>query len=141
MCIRDSDEEFAGLSADVNRAFVQGWGKRGADQRIGLRVPNLFLEFGLTKVTADGVVEVHLLSDGRRTREDIKDQLATEATRLDNDTMKMLVEGGIPGTSLRRFHTLATNRLAKYGDSAEAACKSGYLRIMSVDVVVAGKKK
>jgi SAM-dependent methyltransferase len=135
------DEEFASLSADVNRAFVEGWRKRGADQRVGLRVPSLFFESGLTGVTADGVVEVHLLSDSRRTKEDIKAQLDTEATNLDNDTMQLLVQGGLPDSTLRRFHTLATNRIAKYENSAEAANGSGYLRIMSVDVVVAGKKK
>jgi ubiquinone/menaquinone biosynthesis C-methylase UbiE len=135
------DEEFAELSTDLNRAFVEGWGKRGADQRIGLRVPNLFLESGLTEVTSDGVVEVHLLSDGRRTDEDIKDQLATEATELDADTKKMLVRGGMSATSLRRFHELASQRLAKYGDSIASARKSGYQRIMSVDIVVAARKK
>lgn len=51
---------------------------RGADQCVGLAIPHLFLELGLSDVTAEGVVQVHLLSDYRRSADDVTNQLDTE---------------------------------------------------------------
>jgi hypothetical protein len=101
----------------------------------------LFQSSGLKEIEAEGVVQVYLLSDHRRDQEEIKEQLATEASVLDQNTTAMLIQGGMSASALEEFHRLATERLAKYSDSAQKVQGNAYLRVMSVDVVALGKKQ
>lgn len=135
------DQRFAELSARLNRAFQRGWELKGADQNIGLKVPGIFLKLGLKEIVAEGVNQVYLLCDRRRSFRDILEQLATEASlsQLPEDTIKLLIKGGISRIELKEHSRKAQERLSRFASNPSAVSDSGYIRLLSL-IVTVGRK-
>lgn len=134
------DERFAQLSAKLNSAFRIGWLKKGADQEIGLRVAEIFLRHGLRQLAAEGVCQVHLLSDRRRHAQDVLEQLRVEAASLSPPTLAMLRQGGISKRELEEHRQRAGMRLSRHVSDPACIEKSGYIRVMPPLIVTAGRK-
>jgi ubiquinone/menaquinone biosynthesis C-methylase UbiE len=125
------DERYSFLSMKLNNAFYEGWRKKGVDQRVGLKVPRFFLKAGLANIMLDGFMQVYLISDYRRSYEDVTAQLETEASQLPKNTDEMLIEGGITREELEEFSSIARSRLSHFSSNPAAMKKSSYARIMS----------
>lgn len=131
------DERFAALSRRLNRAFRRGWRERGADQDIGLRMPELFLKAGLVEVAVEAAVDAHLVSDHRRSPDGVLRQLRTESSPLPEPTRRLLEAGGFPGADLEEHRERAEARLRRnaIAEGDPDANAASYLRIMSPLVV------
>lgn len=136
------DAAFTDLSMRLNRAFHKGWKLRGADQRVGLRVPSLFLRAGLREIVAEAVAHVHLLCDERRSTEGILEQLKTEASvlRLPEATVSMIVKGGITRKQLEEHGSKVRGKLARFSSNPAELRRSGYIRLMPSLLVTVGRK-
>jgi len=134
------DQRYTRLSEILNQSFRNGWKTVGADQDIGLRLPSLFLKVGLKEIAAEGIVEVHLLSDFRRSDDEVLQQLRTETSRFDEATIKLLAEGGISRGELAEFNQIAAERFRRYSIDLAKARESGYIRVMSPTIIVVGRK-
>lgn len=134
------DDRFAELSRKLNRSFREGWRRQGADQDIGLRMPELFADAGLTRIATEGVVEVHLLSDHRRSRGDVLGQLQTEASRLPPETLRLLTSGGLDRSELEEHRERARERLRRFANTGADAGMGSYLRVMSPLIVSSGRR-
>jgi len=134
------DESYTRLSRLLNHSFQEGWKTRGVDQNVGLRLPSLFLKVGLKEIAAEGVVQVHLLSDFRRSEDEVLHQLRTEASLFDEATISMLTEGGISRTELADFNLRAAKRLRHYTADMAKTKESGYIRVMSPMIITVGRK-
>lgn len=134
------DERFTRLSAKLHSAFRIGWLKRGADQEIGLRVAEIFLRHGLRELAAEGICQVHLLSDRRRHPQDVLEQLRVEAASLPPPTLAMLRQGGISKAELEEHRQRAGKRLSRYATDPACIEESGYIRVMPPLIVTTGRK-
>jgi len=134
------DPSFTNLSVDLNRAFYEGWRSEGADQCIGLRLPAIFLKFGLSEVTAKGLINVSLLSDAMRSRQEILEQLSTEAAEFDPATRRMLEKAGMARDSVAEFERKARERLRFFSTHEDAIRNSGYTRISALRMITIARR-
>ncbi len=136
---RDPDSRrFTYLSAKLNNAFVRGWKRRGVDQHVGLKVPEILLRHGVKDIAAEVVSQVFLMSDPRRTLEEVEGQLRTESSRLPEPTMALVGRGGMTRKEVGQHHAMARRRLAEFISSPEEIRGSGYVRVTSPLLVFAG---
>ena len=138
-CYDPDSRRFTYLSTKLNSAFVRGWGRRGVDQHVGLRVPEILLRHGVREIAAEVVCQVFLVSDPRRSPEDIEDQLQTESSPLPESTMALVGRGGMTRKEVREHHAIARRRLADFMSSPEVIRGHGYVRVMSPLLVFAGR--
>lgn len=134
------DGQFAALSQRLNQAFYQGWRRRGVDQRIGLRVPALFLRRGLEQIRVDVVSRVHLLADGLRSEDDVREQLETESYQLPESTVSLVLDGGMSRRELEEHNRGTRERLRRFLDDPSQAARSGYTRLNPSVIVTIGTK-
>ncbi len=132
------DNRFADLSSRLNRAFVDGWRRRGVDQQVGLRVPSVFLKHGLEHVVVEVVSRVHVLADALRSPIDVAEQLETESYELPQATVSIVTDGGMSREELREHNQRARARLKKYRDNPYAAAHCGYARLAPAQIVTIG---
>ena len=138
-CHDPDSPRFTYLSDKLNGAFLRGWRRRGVDQHIGLRVPDILLRHGVEEIAAEVVSQVFLLSDPRRTLEDVEGQLKTESTRLPESTMALVGRGGMKRKEVEQHQAMARRRLAGFESSPGEVRRSGYLRVTSPLLVCAGR--
>lgn len=138
-CHDPDSARFTYLSDKLNGAFLRGWRRRGVDQHIGLRVPDILLRHGVEEIAAEVVSQVFLLSDPRRTLEDVEGQLKTESTRLPESTMALVGRGGMKRKEIEQHQAMARRRLASFESSPGGVRRSGYVRVTSPLLVCAGK--
>ena len=137
---RDPDSRrFTYLSAKLNSAFVRGWKRRGVDQHVGLKVPEILLRLGVKDIAAEAVCQVFLMSDLRRTLEDVEGQLRTESSRLPAPTLALVGRGGMTRKEVEQHHAMARRKLADFMSSPEEIRGSGYVRVTSPLLVFAGR--
>lgn len=134
------DSRFADLSSRLNRAFVDGWRCRGADQLVGLRAPSVFLRHKLEHVVAEAVTSVHLLADALRSPRDVVDQLETESYQLPEPTAAIVTDGGMSRAELGEHNMRARERLKRYRSNPEAAPHAGYTRLSPALIVTIGMR-
>lgn len=138
-CHDPDSARFTYLSDKLNGAFLRGWRRRGVDQHIGLRVPDLLLRHGVKEIAAEVVSQVFLMSDPRRTLEDVEGQLKTESTRLPEATMALVGRGGMKRKEVEQHQAMARRRLAGFESSPGEVRRSGYVRVTSPLLVCAGR--
>jgi SAM-dependent methyltransferase len=134
------DPDFAKFSQLLNQAFYEGWRCRGVDQRIGLKVPGLFLRQGLADIRVEVVNRVHLLADARRTWEEIHEQLETESYRLPESTVSLTLDGGMSRRDIEEHGRRARERLRRFQNDPVAAARSGYIRLNPASIVTIGRR-
>jgi ubiquinone/menaquinone biosynthesis C-methylase UbiE len=134
------DPDFAKLSQRLNHAFYEGWRRRGVDQRVGLKVPGLFLRHGLEQIRAEVVSRVHLLSDAFRPYDDLREQLETESYRLPESTVSLVLDGGMSRRELEEHNRSTRERLRRFHDEPATAARSGYTRLNPSVIVTIGKR-
>ena len=134
------DAEFTSLSQRLNQAFFQGWRRRGVDQRIGLKVPGLFLRHGLEDVRASAVSQVHLLADPLRSPDEVKEQLETESYRIPESTVNLVLDGGMSRRDLEDHGRRTRERLRRFLDDPLTVSRSGYTRLAPSVIVTVGRK-
>lgn len=134
------DSRFAELSYKLNRAFVDGWRRRGVDQQVGLRVPSLFLRHGLQHVVVDVVSAVHVLADALRSPPDVVEQLETESYELPEPTVSIVTDGGMSRQELREHNQRARERLKRYRKDPEGTTRCGYTRLTPAQIVTIGMR-
>jgi ubiquinone/menaquinone biosynthesis C-methylase UbiE len=134
------DTEFATLSQRLNQAFYQGWRRRGVDQRIGLKVPGMFLRHGLEQIRVEVVSRVHLLGDVLRSADDVREQLETESYGLPESTIKLVLDGGMSRYEIEEHNRRTRERLRRFLDDAGHAARSGYTRLAPAVIVTIGRK-
>ena len=130
---------FTYLSEKLNRAFRRGWRARGADQGVGLRVPEILLRNGVEEIAAEAVCQIFLLCDPRRELQDIEDQLRIEACTLPEPTAAMVRKGGMSREELREHNSKAQKRVSDYVTNPDELRVSGYIRVMSPLLVFVGR--
>ena len=133
-----ADVAYDRLSRRLLHAFHVGWSRVGRDPAIGLRVPQLLIDAGLVDIRAEAAAQCHLLADGRRTLADIEQQLVTEVYALPESTRELLRRGGFSPTDQRERERAASARLTRFRASDGALARSGYLRLMSTQIVAVG---
>ena len=138
-CHDPDSARFTYLSDKLNGAFVRGWRRRGVDQHIGLRVPDILLRHGVREIAAEVVSRVFLISDPRRTQEDVEGQLKTESTRLPESTMALVGRGGMKRKEVEQHQAMARRRLAGFESSPGGVRRSGYVRVTSPLLVCVGR--
>ena len=138
-CHDPDSARFTYLSEKLNGAFVRGWRRRGVDQHIGLRVPGILLRHGVREIAVEVVSQVFLVSDPRRTLEDVEEQLKTESTPLPESTMTLVGRGGMKRKEIEQHQAMARRRLASFESSPGGVRQSGYVRVTSPLLVCAGK--
>jgi ubiquinone/menaquinone biosynthesis C-methylase UbiE len=135
------DPDFAKLSQRLNQAFYEGWRRRGVDQRVGLKVPGLFLRQHLQDIRVESVSRVHVLADTARTHAEIVEQLETESYRLPESTVALVMDGGFSRHDIEEHNRRARERLARFERDPSAATRSGYTRMNAASIVTVGRKK
>ena len=135
------DARFVFLSEKLNSAFYRGWKARGVDQRVGLRLAEVFLRHGLGEIAAEGASQVHVLCDARRGFREVIEQLTTETMELPEDSVALVRKGGITPGDLREHNTRARQRLDHFLANPQAVKRSAYTRVMPTLVVVAGRRQ
>ncbi len=138
-CHDPDSPRFTYLSSKLNGAFVRGWRRRGVDQHIGLRVPEILLRHGLKEIAAEVVTQVFLMSDPRRAFEDVEDQLTTESSRLPAPTQALVGRGGMTRKEIEQHHAMSRRRLADFMSNPEKIRGRGYVRVTSPLLVCAGR--
>ena len=139
LCHDPDSRRFTYLSAKLNGAFVRGWWRRAVDQHVGLRVPGILLRHGVKEIAAEVVCQVFLMSDPRRTLEDVEGQLKTESTGLPESTMALVSRGGMKRKEVEQHQAMARRRLAGLKSSPKGVRQSGYVRVTSPLLVYAGR--
>lgn len=134
------DAEFAALSQRLNQAFYHGWRRRGVDQRIGLKVPGLFLWHGLERIRVEAVTRAHLLADFMRAEDDVREQLETESYRLPESTIALVLDGGMSRREIEEHHRRTRERLRGHLENPRQAASSGYVRLNPALLVTIGAK-
>ena len=135
------DPDFAKLSQRLNAAFYEGWRRRGVDQRIGVKVPGLFLRHRLDDIRAEVVSRVHVLADALRSIDDVREQLETESYRLPESTVALVMEGGLSRRDVEEHNRRARERLLRFQRDAAGAARSGYTRLSASSIVTMARKK
>lgn len=138
-CHDPDSARFTYLSDKLNGAFLRGWRRRGVDQHVGLRVPDLLLRHGVKEVAAEVISQVFLMSDPRRTLEDVEGQLKTESTRLPEATMALVGRGGMKRKDVEQHQAMARRRLASFESGPGEVRRSGYVRVTSPLLVCTGR--
>lgn len=138
-CHDPDSARFTYLSRKLNGAFVRGWRRRGVDQHIGLKVPELLLRHGLKEIAAEVVTQVFLMSDPRRASKDVEDQLTTESSRLPAATRALVCRGGMTRKEIEQHHAMSRRRLADFMSNPEKIRGRGYVRVTSPLLVCAGR--
>ena len=138
-CHDPDSARFTYLSSKLNGAFVRGWRRRGVDQHIGLKVPEILLRHGLKEIAAEVVTQVFLMSDPRRALEDVEDQLTTESSRLPAPTLVLVGRGGMTRKEVEQHHAMSRRRLADFMSNPEKIRGRGYVRMTSPLLVCAGR--
>ena len=138
-CHDPDSARFTYLSDKLNGAFLRGWKRRGVDQHIGLRVPDILLRHGVNEVAAEVVSQVFLMNDPRRTLEDIEGQLKTESTRLPESTRALVGRGGMKRKEVEQHQAMARRRLVRFESSPDGVRRSGYVRVTSPLLICAGR--
>lgn len=128
------------LSEKLNESLQRGWASKGADQSVGLRVPEILLRNGVKDIIAEAVCQIFLMCDPRREDQDIEDQLRTEASVLPDATLAMLKKGGMSEKEFKEHNFKAMKRLSGFISNPDQVCDDGYVRVMSPLLLFVGKK-
>jgi SAM-dependent methyltransferase len=134
------DPDFAKFSQLLNQAFYEGWRCQGVDQRVGLKVPGLFLRQRLDDICVEVVSRAHLLADAKRTWDDVREQLETESYRLPETTVSLLLDGGMSRRDIEEHNRRARERLRRFQNDPVAAARSGYIRLNPASIVTIGRR-
>jgi ubiquinone/menaquinone biosynthesis C-methylase UbiE len=134
------DNDFAARSQRLNQAFYNGWRRRGVDQRIGLKVPGIFLHHRLQEIRVEVVSRVHLLADVLRSADEVREQLETESYRLPESTVTLVLDGGMSRREVEEHNRSTRERLRRFLDDPGQVARSGYTRLNPAVIVTIGRR-
>ncbi len=134
-----SDEYYSELSARISRYYATGLQRlEGKDFVIGDRLPSLFHEAGLEKVSAEVQADTWIPCDYRRKLRDVKNMLRFEYDNFQksrNTSRKILIAGGAPREMLREYFGRYERRVKRFLSSDEALTKSGEFYVAGFYIV------